>query len=188
MSTKRVVFSALLFALAGMVLVMFVVGFTLLPDRFDVRTERSFAAPVQRVAALLTDLKSWYDWASIDANLGPQTTREVAGVPGTAGQVMRWSGQKGTATLRFTAVGDSGLEYEFGGVLADGRDYPWRGQGRIEWQPDGERCRVVWRETLVWDTLAGRWVAWFGAQQERVQQIQVSSLQGLDEVVAAAAK
>ena len=188
MSTKRVVFSALLFALAGMVLVMFVVGFTLLPDRFDVRTERSFAAPVQRVAALLTDLKSWYDWASIDANLGPQTTREVAGVPGTAGQEVRWSGQKGTATLRFTAVGDSGLEYEFGGVLADGRDYPWRGQGRIEWQPDGERCRVVWRETLVWDTLAGRWVAWFGAQQERVQQIQVSSLQGLDEVVAAAAK
>ncbi|MBL9079049.1 MAG: SRPBCC family protein [Planctomycetes bacterium] len=187
MSTKRLVLYALVFALAGIVLVWFVVGSTL-PETFDVESQRDLRAPSARVAAVVTDLKSWNDWSAMDANLGPQTTREVVGVAGTVGQAMRWTGQKGTAVLRFRAVGDNGVEYEFRGQLADGRDYPWRGDGRIEWQQDGDVCKVRWQEHLTWETMAGRWVAWFGAQQENVRRIQTSSLQGLAEAVEAAVK
>lgn len=183
MSTPRVWFRAMVFAIAGMILVFFGIGF-LLDDDWSVVTTRDLAAPSASVAALVSDLSTWSSWSSMDATLGAQTARTVQGNAGEAGHALEWSGSQGRARLTLRTVTPDAVEYDFLGQGPDGADFPWRSTGRIEWRDVDGRCRVRWWEQIHWDTLTGRWFGWFGAVQLRAQQIQASSLEGLANALA----
>ncbi|MBL8730139.1 MAG: SRPBCC family protein [Planctomycetes bacterium] len=181
MSTPKVVFGAMVFACAGMVVVYFAVGL-LLVDHWQVTTSRTIASPPARIAAAVGDLSTWEQWASVDATLGPQTHRSVFGEPGTVGHGLRWTGSAGTATLTFTSVTPEAIDYEFGGEDPQQQQRP-RSTGRIEWHDEGGSCRLRWHDEGTWPNLAGRWWGWFGAMQVHMQQLQSASLEGLAERV-----
>jgi hypothetical protein len=173
----------MVFALAGMVLVFVGVGY-LLADQWHVDSARDIPVQRARVAALVGDLSTWADWASMDANLGPGTTRTVLGTPGTAGHALQWSGSRGMATLTLRRVTPDGIEYDFHGRGPQQQELQWRASGRIEWRETPDGCRVQWHDEGHWDSLAGRWIGWFGAMQQRAQEIQGTSLAGLAETLA----
>jgi hypothetical protein len=55
------------------------------------------------------------------------------------------------------------------------------GGGSIAWVASGGGSLVTWVDYGTWDSLVGRWVGWFGALQERVRQVQGTSLEGLQQ-------
>lgn len=185
MSTPKVVFRAMVFACAGMVVVYFAVGL-LLVDHWQVTTSRTIAAPSARIAAAVLDLSTWADWAAVDANLGPQTRRSVVGEPGQVGHGLRWSGSRGSATLTIRAITADAIDYEFGGEDPEQQPRP-HSTGRIEWHDADGKCRLRWHDEGTWPNLAGRWWGWFGAMQVHMQQLQSASLEGLAERVEARA-
>jgi hypothetical protein len=184
MSTPKFVLRAMVASLAAMILIYLLVG-QLLAKSWRVETTRSIAAPAARVAALVQDLASWSSWAGADVNLGSPTTRSVQGAVGTVGHGLVWTGPMGTASMTLTAVGTNHVEYGLGRSVANAATPSPKNGGRIEWQADGERCQVRWIDTGELDTLALRWFGWFGAYQHRYQQVQSSSLTGLEQKLTA---
>ncbi|MBX3464076.1 MAG: SRPBCC family protein [Planctomycetes bacterium] len=184
MSTPRLVFRALVFALAGMVVVFVAVGY-LLAGEWHVESQREIGAPPARIAALVGDLSSWATWAAMEPNLGPPTTRSVLGAAGTEGHALRWSGPRGTATLTLRQVAADGIVYDFVGEGPERAPMQWRANGRITWTASAGGTAVRWYDEGHWDSLPGRWIGWFGAMQERARQIQTTSLAGLAEAVEA---
>lgn len=181
MSTSRVVFKSMVFACAGMVVVYFAVGH-LLAEGWQMTSTRHIEAPPERIAAVVSDLSTWQQWASVDATLGPQTERSVFGEPGTVGHGLRWTGSLGSAVLTLRTVAPDAIEYEFGGETPAGEQRP-TSRGEITWQQDARGCAVTWHDAGTWPNLAGRWWGWFGAMQVRMRQLQSSSLEGLAERV-----
>ncbi|MCB9878637.1 MAG: SRPBCC family protein [Planctomycetes bacterium] len=179
MSKARFVMTAVVLSLAASVVVFVAVG-QVLVAQWQVSTSRSLAAPPARVAALLVDLDRWAEWSAVRFELGAPTNRRVEGQPGTVGHAGIWEGPIGSATLRFTAVREDGVEfalrYEFaGGGLDEGRL-----SGKVEWRADGAGTLVTWTEGGRLDTLMARWSNWFGALQDHVRQVQGASLGGLE--------
>lgn len=176
------VFQVVVLTLAAAVLMVLGVG-QLLADEWRVETTRTLPASTERVGALLRDLGTWEGWSELKVNLGPQTSREVRGTAGTAGQQVVWTGAKGRATLTLRTVADDVVEYEYG-YQYDGETSaspsPARGTGRIVWVAAGDGCRVTWSDGGRWGSWALRWVGWFGALQERARQTQAASLTGLE--------
>lgn len=170
-------FKALVLSLAAMVLVVLGVG-QLLATRWQVETVRVLRADPARVAALVRDLGSWQKWSAIEVNLGAQTARQVTGDAGSGAQRIEWSGQLGQAVLTATAVTESSLDYRIGFLMATP---PSPGQGRVEWQAVADGTRVRWLDEGSFDSIILRWFGWFGALQERVKQIQSSSLEALEQ-------
>jgi hypothetical protein len=183
MSTARSMLRSMVLSLAGMVLVYLGVG-SILANEWHVDTTRTVAASAEQVGALVRDFHTWKKWSSMEANLGPQTTLEVTGEPGTIGHQMKWSGSQGLATLTMSAVAPGAIEYQFHSQGPQETQLLLRGRGRVEWVAEGTGCSVHWRDDAKWDSLAGRWIGWFGAIQERVKEIQGTSLAGIDRVVA----
>jgi hypothetical protein len=183
MSTSRVMLRAMVFSLAGMVVVYYGIGY-LLADEWQVDTVRTIGAPPDRVASTVKDFATWAKWSSMDSNLGPETVREVSGAAGVVGHRITWSGGRGKAMLTSTAMGADFVEYEFRVEGPSHEQAHWQAAGRVEWAPEGGGCRVRWQDRSHWDSLAGRWFAWFGAPQERMRQIQGTSLAGLEEFLA----
>jgi hypothetical protein len=183
MSTARSMLRSLVLSLAGMVLVYLGVG-SILADQWHVDTTRTVAASAEQVGALVRDFSSWKKWSTMEAQLGPQTTLEVTGEPGAVGQRMKWSGNQGLATLTMYAVAPGAVEYQFHSQGPEETQLLLRGKGRVEWVADGSGCRVHWHDEARWDSLAGRWIGWFGALQERVKEIQGTSLAGIERVVS----
>jgi hypothetical protein len=175
MSTTRIVFRALVFSLAGLIVVVMGVGQLLAKD-WRVTTERVLPASPERVGALVRDCQSWPRWCKLDIQLGPQTTREITGTPGEAGQRVTWSGARGKVVLEVTAVAADSLDYRIAYEVQDGAP---PGRGRFAWQPDGAGCRLVWSDEGSYANVLLRWFGWFGALQERVKQIQGSSFVAL---------
>ena len=169
---------AMLFALAGMMLVFLLVGFVL-ADEWHMDTNRRVPASPERVAALVTDLSTWPRWTAMQADLGPQTTREIKGAPNTPGQAIEWSGLRGRGIVAVEAVGADRLEYVVKSQSAANEPAATFAKGRIEWKADGQGTRVTWHEEGQCRNLVERWFVWFGAVQERVRQIQAASLTGL---------
>lgn len=178
MSTTHNFFKTLVLTLAAMVLVYLGVG-QVLANQWRVETTQSLAASEAQIASMVTDLSTWSRWSSTDANLGPDTVRTVAGTRGTVGHRIEWSGPMGKAFLTLSAVEERAIEYTFSLQAKDATDEANRGSGRVEWRADGTRCQVRWIDQGTWATLPERWYGWFGALQDRVQQFQVTSLQGL---------
>jgi len=183
MSTARSMFRSLVLSLAGMVLVYLGVG-SILADQWRVDTTRTVVASAEQVAALVRDFNTWKKWSSLEAHLGPQTTLEVTGDPGTIGHRMKWSGNQGLATLTMCAVAADAIEYQFHSQGPGETQLLLRGTGRLEWVAEGTGCRVHWHDESKWDSLPGRWIGWFGALQERVKEIQGTSLAGIEKAVA----
>ena len=98
MSNTKYILRAVVFALAGSVLVFLLVGM-ILADRWQVVTTRSIPATVEVIRAKVTDLRAWPDWSALDFRLGNPTEQEVTGVAGTSGQVLTWRGPMGVAML-----------------------------------------------------------------------------------------
>jgi len=179
MNATAAMLRVLLFTMLAMLAVYFGVGYLLLASEWQEETTRTLDATPERVAAVVRDLHTWERWAGVDCNLGPQTAKTVEGAPATVGHRLVWTGPKGKATLTLIAVADDRVEYRF--------HYEWEGQtappardsGVIEWSAEGGGCRVRWRDRGEWQSLAGRWVGWFGALQQRMKQVQVASLEGL---------
>jgi hypothetical protein len=178
MATSQVMLRAMVFSLAGMVLVYFGVGF-MLADEWTRETSRTVEAPPQRVAALVEDLGTWPQWSAMDSRMGPETMRKVSGEPGTVGHQVAWSGRQGVATLKFTDVGPDFVQYSYGVEGPEGEKQAWSATGRVSWTAVDGGLRVTWTDRSRWDSFAGRWFAWFGAPQERIGQIQAASLEGL---------
>jgi hypothetical protein len=190
MSTSRNFLKTMVLAMAGMVLVYLGVG-QVLATAWQVETTRSLGAKPEDVAALVGDLRTWSEWASTDANLGPETVRAVEGTPATPGHRIVWSGQMGKAMLTLTAITPNSVDYSFGLQAPGGPDEAGRGSGRVEWRVDAGRCEVRWIDRGTWNNLPERWYGWFGALQEKVRQFQTTSLTGLQarlDTLAAARK
>jgi hypothetical protein len=184
MSTSRFVLRAMVLTLAAMVLIFLLVG-QLLAKSWRVETTRLLPVPTARVAALVQDLGSWSTWAGADVNLGSPTKRSVQGAPATVGQALVWEGPRGSATMTLTAVGSDHVEYALGRTVV-GVDAPApKAGGRIEWRQEGEQCQLRWIDYGDLDTLALRWFGWFGAYQHRYQQVQNSSIVGLEQKLLA---
>ena len=98
MSNTKYVLRTVVLALASTVLVFLLVGL-LLADRWQVRTTRTIAAPVERLQPLLVNLRLWPQWSVIDFELGNPTTREFQGEPAQANQSATWRGPQGIATV-----------------------------------------------------------------------------------------
>lgn len=176
------ILKALVFATAGAILTFLLVGMALAKS-WRVDTERSVAASPERVGELVSDFSTWPRWSAMRADLGPQTSQTVAGTPRTAGQTITWAGVRGRGFVEVTGIGPAFLEYV---VRSQGPgDAPIEefARGRVEWGADGDRTKVRWREERVCDGTVERWFAWFGAIQEGVRRIQVSSLTGLAQAV-----
>jgi len=187
MSTAKSMFTTMVLALAGMVLVYVGVGY-MLADRWHVDTSRAVTAGPDKVAALVKDFRTWENWSSMQANLGAGTKSEITGQPGTAIQRITWTGSLGTATLTMTAVEVDSLAYEFHLRQPDMTEPELRGKGTLRWQADGTGTAVTWHDEALLDTLPLRWFGWFGALQEKVKQIQGTSLAGLQQTFDAAGK
>ncbi len=170
-------------ALAGMVLVYFGVG-CILADTWRVDTTRTVRASPEQVAGLVRDFRSWAKWSSVEVTLGPQTTREVTGEPGTVGHRIAWSGNQGKAMLTISTVAPGGIDYDFHSQGPQDSQLLPRGKGRVEWVPDTGGCRVHWHDESTVDSLPGRWFLWFGALQERVREMQGTSLSAMEQAIS----
>lgn len=179
---KNNVLWVLVMALLGMICVFFGVGF-LLTEHWHVETTRSLQGTPAAFAGKLGDFSTWASWADFKADLGPQTERVVEGTPGQVGHRVRWQGPAGQASLELAVVEANRIEYVFRtrptGESAD----LTAGRGSVRWQAGATTTEVTWRDEGTWPNLAGRWVGWFGGLQERVRQIQTSSLEGLQRAV-----
>lgn len=170
-------FRCAVFSLAGLILVFYAVG-SLLADRWWVQTERVVGGAPAAVAALVGDLRTWEQWAAVQVELGPGTTRSFEGEPGKVGQRLVWNGPRGKAALAVTAIDAGGMAYAIGFDVAEAGQ---KATGSVRWTADGERCRVTWRDEGVHANLFLRWFGWFGALQERVRQFQSTSFAGLEQ-------
>lgn len=176
-------------ALAGMVLVYLGVGY-MLADRWQVDTTRTVNASAERVGALVKNFATWATWSSMQANLGPNTRREITGQPGTVGQRITWTGSLGTATLTMTTVDATAMGYDFHLRRPDQSEAEaeLRGRGALRWRAEGGGCSVAWHDEALLDSLPLRWFGWFGALQEHVREIQGTSLAGLQQAIDEAGK
>ncbi len=177
------VFKTLVLSLAGTILVYYGVG-TILANEWVVETSRVVGAPPAKVATVLGDFATWKDWSQMDANLGPQTQREVAGTPGAVGHAITWRGAQGMARLALVEVTQDSIGYEFSRQMPGDQAPLMSGRGRVSWVAEGAGSKVTWRDEGRWDSMPGRWIGWFGALQERMRQIQNSSLEGLERATA----
>ncbi len=180
-STPRTMARAMVFALAGMLLV-FVLVSLMLASQWRWETTRTIAAAPQRIADLVTDLSTWPRWSGMRGELGPQTAMQVTGEKRVAGQTLTWSGRRGKGIVEVAAVGPASVDYVVKSQAAEGNDPPGVfATGHIEWQPDaaGRACTVTWREEGEGRSFVERWFLWFGVIQDRSRQIQEGSLTGL---------
>jgi hypothetical protein len=185
MTNAGMFFKVMVLTLAATILVYLGVG-QLLASSWTVETVRTLTASPAAVGAKVLDLASWQGWCAADANLGEPTVRTVTGTPGAVGQRIVWTGPKGEASLLVTALSPNSLEYRYG--HRQGGPEPVErelGTGAVSWEAEGAVTRLRWRDGGVWDNLPGKWVGWFGALQQRYQQVQGSSLVALEQLLAA---
>jgi len=185
MSNTSFVIRTVVLAIAGSVLVFLLVGL-MLADSWQVKTTRTIRAPAAVIADKVTDLGAWADWCALDFRLGNPTERAVVGAKGTTEQVATWSGPLGVATVKLTRVDANAVDYLIGYKYGpDDQSFGGKFAGTIEWAPDAEdgadATAVTWVENGELTNLVQRWSNWFGALQDKVQQVQRSSLAGLDE-------
>ena len=179
MSNVNFVIRSLVFALAGSVLVFLGVG-QILADSWTVSTTRSMPLKPAQIASAVQRLDEWSKWSSVDFQLGNPTTQEVTGEPGKPGQEAVWSGPLGKAVVTLDGVREDGVEYRIGFLYARG-NVGGKFSGNIRWVPTADGVEVTWTEEGRLGSLIERWTNWFGALQDKVQQIQSASLQGLEE-------
>lgn len=186
MSNTQFVLRTVVLAIAGSILVFLLVGL-LLADSWEVKSTRTIAAKPAVIAERVTDLSRWAEWCTMDFKLGNPTERTVEGDKGAAGQVATWRGPKGLAVFKLTRVdggtgGKGAVDYMIGYKFGpDAESFGGKFTGTVEWQPAGEGTDVTWIENGELDSLVMRWSNWFGALQDKVQQVQRASLAGLDE-------
>jgi hypothetical protein len=181
MSNTKFVLRTVVLALAGSVLVFLGVGL-ILADEWTVTTTRTMALPPAQVAGAVRDLDAWSKWSSIDFQLGNPTNRSYRGEAGKPGQEAMWSGPLGQAVVTLDAVTETGVDYRIGFVYRQGNT-GGKFAGSISWKPNGGSTEVTWTEHGKLNSLIERWTNWFGALQDKVQQIQRASLAGLEEHV-----
>lgn len=181
MSNTKFVLRAMVLALAGSVLVFLGVGM-ILADEWTVTTTRTMSAPVEQVAAPVRNLDAWQSWSSIDFQLGNPTKRSYSGEAGKPGQESMWSGPLGQAVVTLDAVTEDGVGYRIGYVYREA-NVGGKFAGTITWKATASGTEVTWTENGKLGSLIERWTNWFGALQDKVQQIQRASLAGLEEHV-----
>jgi len=179
MSNSKFVFRTIVLALAGSVLVFLGVG-SILADEWTVSTTRTMPVSAAQVAGPIQDLDAWAKWSSIDFQLGNPTERRYTGEAGKPGQESMWGGPLGQAVVTLDAVTDEGVEYRIGYVYREG-NVGGKFSGSIRWQATADGVEVSWTEHGKLGSLIERWTNWFGALQDKVQQIQRASLAGLEE-------
>ncbi|MEC9046910.1 MAG: SRPBCC family protein [Planctomycetota bacterium] len=178
MSNSKFVLRAVVLSLAGTVLVFLGVG-QVLADEWTVATTHVVSSDEARVAAAVKDLRRWQEWSSLEFPLGNPTERQVSGESGAVGQEVVWSGPLGKAAVTFDAVTPRSIEYRIGFVLQGG-NVGGKYTGSIAWEPRDDGVAVTWTEHGKMSSLVERWSNWFGALQDKVQQIQQASLLSLD--------
>lgn len=181
-STTQTFFKTMVLAFAGMILVYFGVGQVLAKD-WKVETRRTLTGKPEQVGALVHDLRSWERWCLTKGDLGPQTQRSIEGDAGQAGHRVLWAGPMGKVSLVFVGVTPGSVDYriDYEAPASNGVAVApvQKGLGHIEWAAAAGGTEVLWRDTAQHEGLPGRWIGWFGAHQQRVEQIQASSLQSL---------
>jgi len=192
MSNTQFVIRALIFSLAGSILVFLGVG-QLLTDEWTVSTTKRMNASPAAIADAVQDLRRWDEWSAMRFTLGSPTRRTYEGEPGAPGQVEIWSGPLGRATVTLDAVTESGVDYrilfgtgsgEEAGTFKAGGKFT----GSIRWEPAESAVDVTWTERGEMSSTIQRWSSWFGALQLKVQTVQRSSLHGLSDVLSGEAK
>ena len=178
MSNTKFVLRAVVLSLAGTVLVFLGVG-QVLANEWTVSTTHVVSSDEARVAAAVQSLRRWQEWSSLEFPLGNPTERQVTGDSGAVGQEVVWSGPLGKAAVTFDAVTPRSIEYRIGFVLQGG-NVGGKYTGSIAWEPRDGGVAVTWTEHGKMSSLVERWSNWFGALQDKVQQIQQASLLSLD--------
>lgn len=183
MSNAKFVLRTIVLSLAGSVLVFVGVG-QVLASEWTVSTTRVIPVSAQQVAAPVVDMNRWADWMALEFPLGNPTTREVRGEAGQAGQQILWSGPLGKAAVTLDAVTADGVDYRIQYGFGSGEEEgTFRAGGKfvgsIQWQVEGDGVAVTWSEHGDMGSLIERWSNWFGALQDKVHQIQRTSLESL---------
>lgn len=172
------VFRTVVFALAGAVVVFVAIGY-MLTDRWNVSSSRVVTAAVTRVRPLLVDFESWQGWSGMTVEVGAGVVRTIQGRPGEVGHGVTWSGAHGEARLVLVKVAPDRLDYDYLSRPPTDAESTIVGRGHIRWRAEGDGTHLEWYDEGELPSLIARWNGWFGALQERVKTIQVSSLAGL---------
>ena len=170
----RVFVAALVFVL----MVWFGVG-ALLPRAWPVETRTTLRASPAAVLPLLQSFAAWRQWSALGTTERPDTSISVEGEPGTVGHRIVWRSGPNEAAFVLTAVGPSGVEYDFLNRVGQGQTLARQEHGSIAVAAAGEQCSVLWRDEILAAALPERWFAWFGARQDAVRKFQDASLAGL---------
>jgi len=113
------------------------------PD-FTVERERTIAAPVDRVRALITDFHRWRQWSPWE-DVDPQLHRAYSGPDEGVGAHYAWNGNKkaGSGSMEITRVDDRGVGVDLEFLK------PFKSQNKIDFvlTPAGEGTHVTWRMT-----------------------------------------
>ena len=192
MSNTQFVIRAIVFSLAGSVLVFLGVG-QLLTDEWTVSTTKRMSVSPEAVAGAVKDLRRWDEWSAMKFTLGSPTRRSYEGEKGAPGQVEIWTGPLGRATVTLDAVTESGVDYRilFGtGTGEEAGTFKAGGKftGSIRWEEADSAVDVTWTERGQLSSTIQRWSSWFGALQLKVQTVQRASLHGLSDMLSEEAK
>jgi uncharacterized protein YndB with AHSA1/START domain len=126
-------------AIAGLVVLFFVVGF-FLPGTFVVSRSAEIAAPPDKVYALVADPRGWKQWSAWNKR-DPQMQIEYGGPPAGMGAKWAWkSKSQGDGEMTFTAA-EPGRRIAFDLYFPD---FDRTSKGELRFEPAGTGTRVTW--------------------------------------------
>ncbi|KAA3606025.1 MAG: hypothetical protein DWQ01_17670 [Planctomycetota bacterium] len=147
------IFMWLIRILAVLVLA-FVAGGFLLPDRFEVKRKVTIQATPEAIHAVLSDLRTWSEWSAWTADKDPTLQWQYEGPDQGVGQAMSWTGEEfGEGRLQITASDlQTGLRYD---LEFDGGEF--RNQGKFEYEVQDGQVEVRWIQEGTLDSMMQKW-------------------------------
>ncbi len=111
---------------------------------FTVERERTIAAPVDRISALITDFHEWQAWSPWE-DLDPQLHRAYSGPAEGVGARYAWTGNRkaGAGSMEITDAADDHVDIDLEFLK------PFKSHNKIVFAltPQGDSTHVVWRMT-----------------------------------------
>lgn len=142
MKTWKKVVLGVLAALGAAVAIVLVLA-ALQPDTYSVERSRVIAAPPERIAPLLTDLRQWITWNPWD-ELEPTSHKEYSEPASGVGAWYTWQGEVvGAGRMEIASIRPSEVVYD----LTFTEPFEDEAVVTIAMAPEGEGTRVSWAMT-----------------------------------------
>ena len=113
-------------------------------SEFTVERDRTIAAPVDRVRALITDFHRWRQWSPWE-DVDPQLHRAYSGPDAGEGARYAWNGNRkaGAGSMEITRVTDGEVVVD----LEFLKPFKAKNVTTFLLEPQGDSTRVTWRMT-----------------------------------------